>query len=164
MAYRPIGSPARYADNTVNGYLPCTGIRLGFFNSDAFVSWVLNELLPHLRPFPEPQSMVCLDNLNVYLDPRVQLALEERGCLIRFLPPYSPDFNPIELTFSMLKAWIRRHFQSFHQLFQGDFGGFLHFVIAQSGCDRKAREHFQHAAGGYKFEGDYEAFQEELDR
>jgi transposase len=117
MAYGPIGSPARYADDmargntwsilpayTVDGYLPCTGIRLGFFNGDAFVSWILNELLPHLRPFPEPRSVVCLDNLNVHLDARVRTALEERGCLIRFLPPYSPDFNPIELTFSMLKV------------------------------------------------------------
>jgi hypothetical protein len=81
MAYGPIGSPAQYADNmardntwsilpayTVNGYLPCIGIRLGFFNGDAFVSWILNELLPYLRPFLEPQSVVCLDNLNVYLD------------------------------------------------------------------------------------------------
>jgi hypothetical protein len=117
MAYGPIGSPARYADDmargntwsilpayTVDGYLPCIGIRLGFFNGDAFVSWILNELLPHLRPFPEPRSVVCLDNLNVHLDARVRTALEERGCLIRFLPPYSPDFNPIELTFSMLKV------------------------------------------------------------
>jgi len=48
--------------------------------------------------------VVCLDNLNVHLDVRVRIALKERGCLIRFLPPYSPDFNPIELTFSMLKV------------------------------------------------------------
>ena len=81
MAYGPIGSLARYADDmargntwsilpayTVDGYLPCTGIRLGFFNGDAFVSWILNELLPHLRPFLERRSVVCLDNLNVYLD------------------------------------------------------------------------------------------------
>ena len=119
MAYGPIGSPARYADDTARGntwsilpaytidrYLPCTGIHLGFFDGDAFVSWVLNELLPHLRPFPEPRSVVCLDNLNVHLDPRVQAALEERGCLIKFLPPYSPDYNPIELTFGMLKVSI----------------------------------------------------------
>jgi hypothetical protein len=59
---------------------------------------------------------------------------------------------------------MRRHFRSFRQLFQGDFEGFLKFAIAHSGCDTKAREHFQYAASGYKFEGDYEAFQEELER
>jgi hypothetical protein len=59
---------------------------------------------------------------------------------------------------------MRRHFRSFRHLFQGDFRGFLQFAIAHSGCDTKAKEHFQYAAGGYKFEGDYEAFQEELER
>ena len=59
---------------------------------------------------------------------------------------------------------MRRHFRSFRHLFQGDFGGFLRFAVAHSGCDTKAKEHFQYAAGGYKFEGDYEAFQEELER
>jgi transposase len=119
MAYGPIGSPARYANDiargntwsilpayTVDRYLPCTSIRLGFFNGEAFVSWVLNELLPHLNSFPEPWSVVCLDNLNVHLDARVQTALKERGCLIKFLPPYSPDFNLIELIFIMLKVCL----------------------------------------------------------
>jgi len=59
---------------------------------------------------------------------------------------------------------MRRHFRSFRHLFQGDFGGFLQFAIAYSGCDIKAKEHFQYAASGYKFEGDYKAFQEELER
>jgi transposase len=118
MAYGPIGQPARYADDmtrgntwsilpayTIEGYI-CTGIRRGFFNADAFVSWILNELLPLMNPFPEPRSVVCLDNLNVHLDRRVREAIEAKGCLIRFLPPYSPDYSPIELTFSMLKVWF----------------------------------------------------------
>jgi transposase len=104
MAYGPIGQPARYSDDmtrgetwsilpayTTEGYLPCTGIRKGFFNGDAFVSWVVNELLPHLNPFPQPRSVICLDNLNVHLDHRIRHALEAKGCLIKFLPPYSPD-------------------------------------------------------------------------
>jgi hypothetical protein len=129
MAYGPIGSPARYSDDltrgetwsilpayTTEGYLPCTGVRKGFFNADAFASWVLNELLPHLNPFPEAQSVVCLDNLNVHLDPRIRTALEDKGCLIQFLPPYSPDFSPIELTFSILKVSLFS--TPFHILFE----------------------------------------------
>jgi hypothetical protein len=45
----------------------------------------------------------------------------------------------------------------------GNFGGFLQYAMEQSGCDKKAKERFRHAAGGYKFEGDYEAFQRELE-
>jgi hypothetical protein len=59
---------------------------------------------------------------------------------------------------------MRRHFRSFRHLFQGDFGGFLWFAVAHSSYDTKAKEHFQYAASGYKFEGDYKAFQEELER
>jgi transposase len=175
MAYGPIGQPARYSDDmrrgdtwsilpayTTEGYLPCTGIRQGFFNGDAFFSWVVNELLPYLNPFPQPRSVICLDNLNVHLDRRVRQALEDKGCLIKFLPPYSPDCSPIELTFSILKAWMRRHFRQLRHVYEGDFRGFLQYAVEQSGCDKKAKEHFRYAAGGYKFEGDYKAFQQEL--
>jgi len=58
---------------------------------------------------------------------------------------------------------MRRYFRLFREQFQGDFRGFLQYAIEQSGCDKKAREHFAHVAGGYKFEGDYEAFQQELE-
>ena len=85
IAYAPIGQQARYSEDlrrgdtwsilpayTTDGYLPCTGICKGYFNSDAFLSWVTNELLPYCNPFPEPRSVICLDNLNVYLDHRVR--------------------------------------------------------------------------------------------
>jgi transposase len=89
---------------TTDGYLPCTGIWQGFFDGDTFVSWVVNELLPHLNPFLQPRSTICLDNPNVHLDHRIREALKGKGCLIKFLPSYSPDYSPTELTFSMLKA------------------------------------------------------------
>jgi hypothetical protein len=67
MAYGPIRQPAQYTNDitrgdtwsillayTANGYLPCTSIQQGFFNRDTFVSWVVNELLPYLNPFPQP--------------------------------------------------------------------------------------------------------------
>jgi DDE superfamily endonuclease len=108
--------------------------------------------------------VVCLDNLNVHLDLRVQTALEDKGCLIKFLPIYSPDYSLIELTFSVLKAWIQRYYQHLQYVYQGDFGGFLQHAIEQSGCDKHAKEHFRHATDGHKFEGDYEAFMQELEQ
>ena len=147
---------------TTEGYLPCTSIRLGYFNGEAFYNWVVNELLPYCNPYPQPRSVICLDNVGIHLAARVREAIEAKGCLLRFLPPYSPDYSPIELTFSLLKVWMRRHFRSFRELFEGDFGGFLAYAIENSGCDKKAIEHFRHCAGGYLFEGDYEAFQREL--
>jgi hypothetical protein len=111
----------------------------------------------------QPYSVICLDNLNVHLDYCVRQALEDKGCLIKFLLLYLLDHSLIELTFSILKAWMRWHFWQLRHVYKGDFGGFLQYAVEQSECNKKAKEHFCHAAGGYKFEGDYEVFQQELE-
>lgn len=51
--------------------------------------------------------MVALDNLNVHKAASIRQAIEARGCQLLFLPPYSPDFTPIEQAFSKLKALLR---------------------------------------------------------
>ena len=59
--------------------------------------------MPTLRP----GDVVVLDNLAMHKQPEVQAAIERVGARLRFLPPYSPDFNPIELAFAKLKAFLR---------------------------------------------------------
>ena len=61
------------------------------------------ELAPTLRP----GQVVVLDNLSVHKAARIREALAARGCALLFLPPYSPDFTPIEQAFSKLKAILR---------------------------------------------------------
>jgi hypothetical protein len=51
--------------------------------------------------------VVVLDNVAVHKQPEVRAAIEAVGAQIRFLPPYSPDFNPIEQAFAKLKAFLR---------------------------------------------------------
>ena len=58
---------------------------------------------------------------------------------------------------------MRRHFRRMWPIFEGDFGDFLRYAVQSSRCDRYAKEHFQHAAGGYIFEGDYEALEQDLE-
>lgn len=177
MAYAPIGEPARYRVDmnrgdtysilpayTTEGYLPCTGIKQGYYNSDNFFEWLTKELLPLCNEYPGNRSIICLDNVNVHINPRIKEAIEQRGCLVKYLPPYSPDYTPIELTFSVLKAWMRRHFESFRTVFQGNFEGFLRYAIENSRCDRFAMEHFRYSDAGYIFQGDIEAFEQELER
>ena len=60
-------------------------------------------LVPTLRP----GDVVVLDNLAAHKQPAVRTAIEAVGAQLRFLPPYSPDFNPIELAFAKLKAFLR---------------------------------------------------------
>jgi transposase len=58
-------------------------------------------------PTLHPGDVVMLDNLAASKQPAVRVALEQAGALLRFLPPYSPDFTPIELAFAKLKALLR---------------------------------------------------------
>ena len=73
-----------------------------------------------------------MDNLSVHFDPRVRAAFEGAGYIVKFLLPYSPDYSPIELTFSVLKAWMRRHWRQLRGVFNGNFGGFLEYAIENS--------------------------------
>jgi len=75
----------------------------GPIDNPTFLAYVEQVLVPTLRR----GDVVVLDNLSVHKQPAVRAAIEAVGAQLRFLPPYSPDFNPIELAFSKLKAFLR---------------------------------------------------------
>jgi transposase len=75
----------------------------GPIDSPSFLAYVEQVLVPTLRP----GEVVVMDNLAVHKQPEVRTAIEQAGAFLRFLPPYSPDFNPIELAFAKLKAFLR---------------------------------------------------------
>ncbi len=60
-----------------------------------------------LAPSLEPGQVVVMDNLSSHKGGRVSELIEERGCELVYLPPYSPDFNPIEEAFAKVKALLR---------------------------------------------------------
>ena len=76
----------------------------GPIDNPSFLAYVEQVLIPTLRP----GDVVVLDNLAVHKQPEVRTAIEGVGARLRFLPPYSPDFNPIELAFAKLKAFLRK--------------------------------------------------------
>ena len=75
----------------------------GPIDNPTFLAYVEQVLVPTLRP----GQVVILDNLAVHKQVEVQTAVERAGARLRFLPPYSPDLNPIELAFAKLKAFLR---------------------------------------------------------
>ena len=75
----------------------------GAVNRAAFDAYVEQLLLPTLAP----GQVVVLDNLAVHKRPRARALIEGAGCALRFLPPYSPDFNPIEPAFAKIKQRLR---------------------------------------------------------
>jgi transposase len=76
----------------------------GPINRDAFETYVERVLVPELRP----GDIVVMDNLSSHKGPRARALIEEAGAVLRFLPPYSPDLNPIENAFAKLKALLRK--------------------------------------------------------
>ena len=120
---------------------------------ELFIDWLQNHLILSLKiRFRRRTPIVILDNCSIHTNPEVEEVLEAAGFLVRYLPPYSPDFNPIELTFSILKAWMRRNWVSQRENFL-NFGDFLWFAIEHSECDKHAIKQFRHAADGVYSEG-----------
>ena len=68
---------------------------------EAYVEWVL---APSLRP----GQVVVMDNLAAHKSEEVRELIEARDCEVLFLPPYSPDYNPIEEAFSKIKGLLRK--------------------------------------------------------
>jgi transposase len=93
---------------TLVSALSCNGISApwllpGAMNSEAFNVYVVQVLVPTLLP----GDVVLIDNLSSHKGLSIQAAIEARGARLFFLPPYSPDLNPIELCWSKIKAALR---------------------------------------------------------
>ena len=85
------------------GMGPCMAV-VGSTKKAVFEAYVERVLAPSLSP----GRVVVLDNLGAHRGRRVRELVEARGCELLFLPPYSPDFSPIEEAFSKVKALLRK--------------------------------------------------------
>ena len=76
----------------------------GPMNGDAFLAYIKQVLVPELTK----GDVVIMDNLPAHKVTGVRQAIEGAGARLLYLPPYSPDFNPIEMAFAKLKALLRK--------------------------------------------------------
>lgn len=88
----------------------------GSVDADVFYAWVSHELLPEL---PD-NSVVLMDNAAFHKRGDIQKIITSRGYELEFLPPYSPDLNPIEHKWAQAKALRKKQRCSVEQLFQQD--------------------------------------------
>ncbi len=97
---------------TIEGYITATTF-YGTCNAQIFEDFIIDQLLPLCNLYPGPRSVILMDNASVHHSSRDRIvkACRRQGVWVRFLPPYSPDFNPIEESFGDLKAYIRRHYR-----------------------------------------------------
>ena len=81
----------------------CSTLVDGAVNGDIFEAFVEQVLVPELRP----GDVVVMDNLSSHKRARTRRLIERAGAELVFLPPYSPDYNPIEMVFSKVKQLLR---------------------------------------------------------
>jgi transposase len=91
------------ASITAEGMGPCLGVE-GPTTRAVFEAYLQRVLAPSLQP----GQVVVMDNLSSHKGSRVRELVEGRGCHLVYLPPYSPDLNPIEEAFAKIKALLRK--------------------------------------------------------
>jgi transposase len=129
------------ASTTYEGMGPCLAVE-GSTTREVFEAYLEQVLAPSLR---RGQVMV-MDNLSSHKGARVRELIEERGCERVYLPPYSPDFNPIEEAFAKVKALVRKFEGRTHEALVEAIDRALDAVTA-----RDARSFFEHC--GYRVAG-----------
>jgi transposase len=90
-----------------NGLFECT------INTEAFTVWVKQELLPTLPS----NSVIVMDNASFHKGKLMQETIESNGHILEYLPPYSPDLNPIEQKWAQAKLLRKKHNCCIDQLF-----------------------------------------------
>jgi len=86
----------------------------GSVTSDRFLQFLRELVIPLTNPYPGPRSVLILDNCNIHHSEKVRALVEDEAmCKLLFLPPYSPDLNPIEQAFFSIKSHLRRNWQDF---------------------------------------------------
>lgn len=130
----------------VEGYFAWL-IYQGGITSDIFLMFVRDQVLPHCEPYPGKRSVLVLDNASIHHSQALKELCEEHGVRLEFLPPYSPDKNPIELTFNNLKAWLKKHYRE--ALLYPKFEDFLE-VAVRAQCVKPMAKYFR--ACGYRID------------
>jgi transposase len=122
------------ASMTTEGMGPCVAV-VGATTRVVFETFVERLLAPALSP----GQVVVMDNLGAHKGERVGELIQERGCELLYLPPYSPDLNPIEEAFSKVKGVLRRAGARTREALIEAMGRALEVVTAED-----ARGFFEH--------------------
>jgi transposase len=114
------------ASMSVGGMGPCLAVE-GPTTREVFETYLGRVLVPSLRS----GQVVVMDNLSSHKGSRVRELIEERGCKVLYLPPYSPDFNPIEEAYAKIKALVRKADARTREALIEAIGGALEAVRAK---------------------------------
>ncbi|KAJ5101023.1 hypothetical protein N7456_007075 [Penicillium angulare] len=111
-----------------------------------FFESFIEQLLQHCGRWPEPKSVLVMDNASFHRSDRMRQLCSEAGVKLLYLPPYSPDFNPIEEFFAELKAYIKKVWSAYEKNPDQGFHTFLRQCVNDVGAKQQsAKGHFRHA-------------------
>ena len=107
-------------------------------------------LLPRMNKWPLPNSVLVVDNASIHKVAGICELVEEHGMRLMFLPSYSPNLNPIELSFSSIKAWLRANRDEVNQEMESKNGTVYNALwqVVYSVTPEKARGWYKHC--GYQ--------------
>jgi transposase len=106
----------------------------------------IEQLLHHCGRFPEPKSILVMDNASFHRSERIKQMCDAAGVKLFYLPPYSPRLNPVEECFAELKAFIKKNWKIYEQNPEQGFAAFLEWCVdVVGGREESARGHFRHA-------------------
>jgi transposase len=109
----------------------------------------IEQLLQHCGKWPEPKSVLVMDNASFHHTDRICQICADAGVKLIYLPPYSPDLNPIEEFFAELKAFIKRNWRFYEENPEQGFDAFLEWCVDVVGArEENAKGHFRHAGVG----------------
>ena len=128
--------PAYIIDGVLTSFIYHGGI-----NAALYLWFLKEQVLPRCSLFPGPRSVLVMDNCSTHLVHEVREVCDRYGVILMFLPLYSPDFNPIEELFSVIKAWLKKH----HELARTmQFKQFLQSAVDACNQPRFVKAHFEH--------------------
>ena len=117
----------------------------GSTDSDVFEDFIA-QLLHLCGRYPEPKSVIVMDNASFHRSGKIIQMCREAGVVLEFLSPYSPDFNPIEEHFGVLKKFIKKKWRENEDFIAREFKMFLEWCVDVVGSDAHiAENHFRHA-------------------
>jgi transposase len=106
----------------------------------------IEQLLQHCGRWPAPKSVLVMDNASFHHSDRLDELCRNAGVKLVYLPPYSPDLNPIEEFFAELKAFIKKRWAEYEENQEQEFSAFLEWCVRVVGGRKSSAEgHFRHA-------------------
>ncbi|KAI7763507.1 hypothetical protein LZL87_014403 [Fusarium oxysporum] len=117
----------------------------GSTDTATFVDFVA-QLLCHCGRWPEPESVLVMDNASIHCSDEIKQMCDEAGVKLEMTAPYTPDTNPIEEYFAEMKAYVKLRWDEHISLIRRDFGSYVRSCVQAVGQRQTSAEgHFRNA-------------------